>query len=102
MSRHTSPDEQREFVERWHDSKLSKTEFARTHGIHHKTFSNWVKRHDLAVPVASTPPMFLALSAADTDSDVPMTVSIGEHVLSFDSPPPSSWFATLVLELSPC
>ncbi len=102
MSKHTAHDDQRRYVQKWHESGMSKTEFARAHGIHQKTFSNWVNRHALDVPAASKPPMFLAISAGDVDTVQPMTVRIGDHELSFDSPPPSTWFATLVLELTPC
>ena len=107
MGKHTPVDEQRRLVALWHRSEDSMAAFARAHRVRPGTFATWVTRHR----VPETPLAFLRIAApADASSfvdaaaapAVPFVVQAGEHLLRFDQPPPSAWFAAVLRELASC
>jgi hypothetical protein len=103
MGKTTPTAEQRRLVALWRGSTLSKTAFARTHGVLPGTFASWVARHD-TTPTA--PPMarsFVEVAAvAVASSRTAFIVYVDDHALRFEVPPPPAWFAAVLRELAPC
>lgn len=103
MRKHTPVAQQRRLVAAYRRSGLSQSAFARANGLPLSTFSSWIDRH---------PPEEAALVAAFVDvtpapEPPPFSVEIcgasrRSVALTFDAPPPASWFAAVLREVTSC
>jgi hypothetical protein len=100
MAKHTPVADQRELIDRWRRSALSKAAFARAHGVLPATFAAWVARHTAAA-LTPAPYAFVEVRSQPVPA-AGFVVRVNAQSLTFDAPPPPAWFAELLRELAPC
>lgn len=103
MGKATPTAVQRRLVALWHGSTLSKSAFARAHGVRPGTFCSWVSRHDLTPALRCVAPTFVRVTTSPVDAPpTTFAVHVDDHALVFEAPPPPAWFAAVLRELASC
>ncbi len=103
MGKATPTAQQRRLVALWRGSTLTKSAFARSHGVRPGTFGSWVARHDPAPAVPARSCTFIQVMATPVAAvSATFVVYVDEHALRFEAPPPPAWFAAVLQELARC
>jgi hypothetical protein len=94
MARHHTPQERRDHVDAWRRSGHTQAAFAHHLGISPQTLSRWAANERWPLPAFVEVPMVRKLVVSERPS--PLSITVGQWQVSFDSLPPPTWFATVL------